>query len=337
MPRNGKTALVKGITTKVSKFRKCLIFDYASEWTNHITQFNYLSNTPSRMTNVAAVKNFAFKIWEFNRRGDWISLGFPELGSNIMASMATYENIHGNIPSLFENLLVDLPSSGEGDDKKGMEGKDALAAFNRKYRQYGLWLPSRIPEVSKMSILTRWQSAKWLFYDPDNPRGKKWVPDWQALWKKYDHLIIDLMADYSTGEYKARAYAGKIIQYLIPTFRETKPFIVLEEADKLAPLMSQQSFYFPSSLYYLRLCVQKLQKLGVSTLFISQSERFIDAEIAKMLNLRLIGKVDNRDPYHEYAKWNRWRPDDNYREFTLLLDDRRSHQRFVPEMTVCRS
>ena len=251
-PRNGKTALAKDIVVKISKFRKCFIFDYNGEWTNHVVNFNFKSEQPDRMNDVFIAKDFTFKISEFNNPNAFVSMGFSQDACNFLAILVRDAyNYYKDNPIKFVKMCQQLPTK-----------ETFVQEFNAIF---GTKLYSPINFASKISLLTHLNFIIENGYFWIGKKDRKNLIDFKDAWLRFNHVIVDLsLGEKNTDVNKAQAYAGAILNEIAPLHKMTKGFIVFEETSALAPNIDTSIAYvIPSSLAQIRDLVTTLPKQDV--------------------------------------------------------------------------
>ena len=161
---------------------------------------------------------------------------------------------------------------------------------------------------------------------------------------KHPFLHINLNLSSSGFDvYKGRAYCGKILEQLASFERgnlfyylvRMKPLIIVEEADILAPNLGG-GVIEPSSLFWLRYYVIKLQKYHVELFFITQDPSLIDSVILSNFHNQFLGVIESR--YSQYAELTRslkWDINTNYREFRWVQKGRHRDIIFSPIDSPC--
>jgi len=325
-PRYGKTSLTKDISCDLTVFRRVAVFDLYEEWERHVLYFNPKAKYPKRWLNAKVVKNFAFKISDYNHPSDWASMGIADFGAKILADLAERIDIHYDNPEEFLKLTQRLPYS-----------EDAMVAFNRKYKDVGLTLVSPYHEVTLRSINSRLPFLLDFFKQKGD--GKLYVEDWPKLFLKHN-LIISMTGRTEEEKFRAMALTGKIMEKIAPYLKQLKPALIFEEADTFFPDQKALRRRFkgqvsPSSLNKGLEYVTKFQKRGVSVFLISQSEKLLNASMTKFSNSRILGKIPEDDLNYDITKKLKWKPDSNYRQF-ILLDETGSWTPFVPNIAGCK-
>lgn len=324
--RYGKSAMIKDLACKVSNYRKVIVFDVNGEWSQNVTKYNWKSNNPSRFYNYRVINFFCFRISDFNTYSDWISLGFPPVGSRIMARLAAHPEIHNNDPEKFTKILADLPTT---DPEENM--------FNAEYSKEDFHLiEGKVMDVTKASIRSRFSFVKSYFWKgKDDHRD---IYNWEDVFSYKENLIINLNCKGEHEKAKAKAYVGKLLEILAPFLIKLKPVLIFEEADWLAPYgVGEDPERWPSSLSRLIEYSIKYQKYGVNLFYISQSEALIHSDITKHAHTSILGHVPRSDTNAALTKrlvWDIDRGRSGYREFILLHPSRR-YDIFNPEESSC--
>lgn len=324
--RYGKTALEKHLACLISRKRKTVIFDVNGEWINDVVKFNWNSPNPVRFCNYNILDNFCFRIQDFDRYSDWISLGFPPVGSRIMSRLARHPDIHKDSPIKFTELLAQLPTH---------EGEEDI--FNDKFTGGKFTLiEGRVMDVTKASIRSRFSFIKDYFWNgDDDPRS---IIEWEQVFKSNENLIINVDCGGEHNKSKARAYIGKILERFYPYLQQKKPVLIFEEADWIAPAeVGEEAERWPSSLIRLIEYSIKYQKYGVNLMLISQSESLIHENITKHAHSMILGHVPKSDSNSGLTKKLVWNPDKQpygYREF-VQLHPSRHYDVFIPDISGC--
>lgn len=326
--RFGKTTLAKNVTSHLaSEGRRILIFDCYQDYT-HINNPNYnfpMGTVPryvKGVPNLKIIKNFTLPISDFNNPADWISLGFSfDYGAGLCSIIASRIGLHNDDPDQFEAILSRLPRTDE-----------ELPMFNNLYSDYGLKLSGRIPEPAINAIRNRYSFVKNWFWDPKN--DDRLVVDWKEELLNHN-LVVDLNLFRDENVSKIRAFVGCILRQIKPILPRVKPFIIVEEADKIAPNIDLGSvYYYPSSLSHLIEYTYKLQRWGVSLLFISQDEKLMSQEIAKGFHQKILGALAPDAKDFQLTQGLRWDPEKNVRQF-LILNENNQYTKFKPYWPFC--
>ena len=341
--RFGKTSFLMNLIVKISKMlfgRKIIIFDFKGAWAKGITKFNWESKAPSRVKNYFVLKNFAFRISDFNQIEDWNSLGLTEKTASLIRDLAIEKELHHDDPKLFLKILDQLPTS-----------LDEVDGFNSTYCVGcpNFALSSKVHESIQASAAGQFRSIKSWFLDEKNPNEKRnYVSksDWYALLKRYDVIIIEFDMQNIEQLKKARAEAGKVLEMLASESKNThqsylqifSPIIVLEEADKLCPNLPE-GMVMPSSLVQCVNYATKYQREGVVMFFISQSTKQISKHITDHAHNYILGKLPFDDPMNKFLEARGifdlyWNYDKNDRLLIYIDLDGRIRI-FRPDLAVC--
>lgn len=312
--RYGKSIIVTNIMTAIGQYRPVIILDYLGE--HHDRRYpNFLSadyNTGC-LQGLTTYTDFHFKIGQFHKTEDWLSLQFPERASQLMANLASRTDAHRNDPHIFWQLLEDVPIT------YGM-----VDMFEKKYGFY-------LPNVNSATVESAKTQYNYLlhdnfFGDTDDP-----TYDFGELSLRNHHININFNLDKSEM-HKARAIAGKVLEQIerVIDVYTRPPLIVIEEADVLAPELREQEPAM-SSLKMLIKFVLKLQKKQVELIFIVQDLRNLNHSIVGNYHTMILGQLPPNNPHFELTKRLRWDIDRNYREFLYLRKGVPGYEVFVPE------
>lgn len=312
--RYGKTITVKNMYTEIGQVRPVIILDYLGEHT--LSKFpNFLNEDRNTkcLPDMKEIKGFKFKISQFNKESDWLSLTFADRGALLMTDLARQYNSHLDDPDTFFEMLNDVPESTQ-------------FRSNNFKNKYGF-------ELSPVNSATL-QSCKTLYgyYHREGFFGKSDDATYHfgklALQHKYLNINFDL--DKASIP-KARAIAGKVLEQLkeyIGRF-EIPPLIVVEEADVLAP-EENDSAYIISSLKILVEFVLKLQKKNIEIMFIVQDLKNLNHSIVGNFHTLILGQLPPGNDYHGVCKQLVWDMDNNYREFLVMRKGVPGYEVFIP-------
>ena len=320
---NGKSCLVRLLYSKIARFRPVIIFDYRGE--HKLSRYPNFSSRSDivGMPDMFSVKDFGFMISDFDKAGDWISMGFPDVASSELAVLATKVEVHNNDPELFVELLSKLPVTEREIDY-----------FNESYPQ--MQMQRRLHEQTQMSMVTRFNFVRDYFITPEQARTGEmlYIPDWGDFLAMQRVVHVDMnMTELDVT--KARAYVGKILEQIAPKISLIKPLIILEEADKLAPniMTGEQS---PSSLKWILEYSIKLQKFGVELMAICQDLSLLNATLVGNAHQLIFGQLPaGYNPHADLTEKLKWDIDKNYREFVYIRTGKFWREVFVPDDTPC--
>lgn len=275
--RYGKTIEVKNIYTQEAKHRNLIIFDYMGEHSE--SRFgNWRSQDDiCFIPDLYTIENFSFYMTDFDQFLDWKSMGFTDNVIPIIRRVLEKEDLHQNDPLIFLKILRDMPiSSSEVED------------FLNTYPDFSNIDP--INYSSKLSMITRFEAlwdSRLIIPVMGSDNHTKHSPDlihiedWPELIRDHPHININLNLITSNAELTARASVGKILEKILPALSELKPFIVVEEADKLSPYTGKTDDVYSSSQKQLRDYCIKHQRTGVKIMFITQEPDLIDSHVLK--------------------------------------------------------
>lgn len=271
--RYGKTILIKNIYTQIAKHRNIIILDYQGEhsdsrWGNFRSEDDICF-----IPNLVTVENFAFYMSDFNQYLDFKSMGFTQTTIPLLRRLLLAEDVHQNDPVIMLEILHDLPVSGEDVEKfhdKYSPDYDAIDAQNYSSKQS---LVSRFEAVwDSRLIIPPVGTENHMKYSPNLTH----IDDWAELLREHPHLNINLNMFSSDAEMTARASVGKILEKLLPAMSELKPFILVEEADKLCPNTGGE--FDSTSQKMLREYSIKHQRTGVKLAYVTQEPHLLDED-----------------------------------------------------------
>ena len=293
VPRYGKSALVKTLVTHLSKYRRVVIFDYEGEWSRIQLPNIESKHGMTTIKDMKVLRNFAFKISDFDSTADWLAMGFPPVASREMSRIAAKEKLHKDDPDKFADVLRNLPTKH----------------FSSKISDHN------VHEASKESMITRFSFIKSYFKQPDD--GKDYIYNFGHEMMQH-HLCISLNLAQSQRE-KARAYVGKILEQMLPYLKYCHPAIVAEEADILAENMELPHEFLPSSVRMLADYSKKHQRYGMEMFYIVQNISSLYDSIVDNYHQMILGHVPSL-PHHLNRVANavhklKWDADSNYRQF----------------------
>ncbi len=310
--RFGKSILVKNLYTNIGQYRKVIILDYLGE--HSMSRYpNFLSEDQTMcLPRLKEVKDFKFKISQFNNAGDWRSLGVPDKSSMVMEDLCKQKKAHRDDPDLFKQMIDDLPV-----DWSMVEG------FERKWGFEMSKLNHTVIESITTKFLQLYRQE--FFAEVDDP-----TYDFGTLALQHHSLNINFQLNQVEAG-KARAIAGKVLEQIEDVLDKmgVPPLIVVEEGDILAPNIMTEGVII-SSLDRLIKWVIKLQKKGVELLFIVQDLNNLHPTIVGNAHTLLLGQLPSNNPYHEITRQLRWDYDDNYREFLIIRKGKSGYQVFSP-------
>ena len=275
--RYGKTIEVKNIITQEAQYRNLIIFDYMGEHSES-KWGNWRSKDDIRfIPDLYTVENFAFYITDFDQFLDFRSMGFTDAVIPIIRRVLEKEELHQNDPLIFLEILRAMPVSGN-------DVEDFLEA----YPDFSTIDPMNYS--SKLSMVTRFE-ALWdshlIMPVMGTENHEKYTPDlihiedWPDLIRDHPHININLNLVTSNAEITAQASVGKILEKLLPALYELKPFIVVEEADKVCPNTGDTDEVDSSSQKQLRDYCIKHQRTGIKIMFITQEPHLLDKNTLK--------------------------------------------------------
>ena len=255
----GKSAHAKDIVVKLSKYRKICIFSLRGEWEKHIVEYNpYYKAEKQKLINYKLLDDYCIKISEFDEQGDWISLGFSELGIIVLSKLVNEgKKYYQDDPEKFQGLLNLLPTK-----QVNKEGTDLLDAYEN---DFGIELNSPVFPQVKQSIINRFENIKkWFWFEGDTRNyyvfSKEWILN--------DNLIINI----SNDRFKARALCGLILRKLKSVLN--RGLFVFEEARVLFPDYppDKPEYELPSSIREIYDILTMGRKEGIAVLLITQRE-----------------------------------------------------------------
>lgn len=275
--RYGKTIEAKNIYVQVAKYRNSIFFDYLGEhsesrWGNFRSKDDICF-----IPDLYTIQDFAFYIIEFDRFLDWRSMGFTDNVIPMLRRLLEKEDTHQNDPVIFLQILRDLPvaTADVEEFREKYPDYDSVDAQNYSAKQ------SMISKFEAMwdsrIIIPPVGSDNHAKYSPD----KIHIDDWPELVRDHPHLNINLKLTSSDSEAIARISVGKILEKLYPALSELRPFIVVEEADKICPNTGDTDEFDVSSQRWLRDYCIKHQRKGVKIMFVTQEPESLDKGVIK--------------------------------------------------------
>lgn len=314
--RYGKTTLVKNTYTQIAQYRPLIILDYLGEHT--LSKYpNFLSrdNNTACVPELIEIKDFKFKISQFTNASDWLALGFSDKGSLLMRDLALRVDIHRDDPQRFMEILEDVPSQGQ---------------FGAPLRFENTWGFS-LPMINSSTLDSCKTQFTYLLHDEFFGGSEDPVYDFGELALQNHYININFNLDKSVP-HKARAIAGKALEQVkrvLDRF-DIPPLIVVEEADVIAPKMSEGDTYLPTSTIMLIEFVLKLQKKRLEILFIVQDLSRLHPALVGNRHTLIIGQLPTGNEFAEVSKQLAWDIDKNYREFILMVTGTPGYEVFVP-------
>lgn len=311
VPRVGKSAIVKPATAKISKHRKCCIFDYNGEWSNSVTRYNMESEEPSRLVGYKVLKNFTFKVSAFNNKNDWAALGFRhDMQEEVMSrviNLTAHE--HKNDVNKIATILAAIPIRD-----------DDVGKFNELYSGKEPIFQKFVNSSTASAISTRWAIMKKCFWQ--GPEDTRPVYDFAQEFIKINHLIVDLSNEgFELGDSESlkRAFCGKVLEQLRSVWLRTKAIYIFEESRKLFPNESEQMVMLSSNKEGYNLLVDG-PKTGNIAWIIAQSPNQIFQRFLENLHIKILGVMNPPPQGREYELVNNleFDPEQNIREFVLL-------------------
>lgn len=313
--RYGKSILVRNWYVAVGQTRSVIILDYLGEHSQSAFP-NFLSqdNNVQCLPDMVEIKDFHFKISQFDKMGDWISLTFTDRGARLMTQLANKVEAHRDDPQRFYEMLEDVP--GQGD-------YGGVAAFEKKW---GFHLPitnTATLDACKSLYASLLQTG--FFGQPDDP-----IYDFGDIRKKHRHININFNLG-RTEVGKARAIAGKVLEQLRRTMsiNTVAPLIVCEEADVLFPAVNDNDFIPSSTLHAVDLTIKE-QKLNVELAYIVQDPNRLHPAIFGNRHSFIYGQLPDKNDNTTRSRQLVWDIDRNYREFILETTGVPGYQPFVP-------
>jgi len=327
------SALMKSLIINVADTRRTLILDYAGEHKNLMYPNFFNGDKQIRsIPDLFIIENLGFMVSDFNRPSDWISMGFPEGASNLMAMLASHIELHGNNPIMMLKLLSDLPSSN-----------DTVEEFMSKYPSLGI--DNRINQASKDSAITRFRfvmmRCMFCTFDDIESGYKTYIDDFYETIKTKKHVLINFGLSGNTDAFIGRAYVGKILERLASPperLRGLNLAIFVEEADVLFPNTTDFDL---SSNKWISIYALKYQKYHIELFFVVQDLNNLQQDIVKSFHTMILGLVPIYGIMYEFKdviNGLRWNYDRNYREFVLIeVGDLHGVRKnvFVPHMVPC--
>lgn len=313
-PRFGKSSLIKDLIVKISKKRKVVIFDYNGEWEGSVLKYNRdIYNPPEfedRMVGVKVLKNFTFKLTDFNSPEDFMSMGFQHNQVHLTCDLIQDTlRFHKGDVQVVSEIMSMLPTRGVD-----------LQGFNNKF---GAKLLSPINSATKNSLNTWWKIIRRYFWQGKSDRRQLINFDKELL--DNNHLIISLgSGDRGVSPFVARTYCAKILQYMRRVWHRARPVLVFEEARLLFPF--QRGDVNLSSNEEVYDLVTLAPKLGVHPFFIVQHSRQLFQSILENIHIKILGMVQFGGGGREYFIPLKYDPTRNIREF-LYLDVTSNPQR----------
>ncbi|MEK6882865.1 MAG: hypothetical protein AABY22_24795 [Nanoarchaeota archaeon] len=319
--RYGKTTIAKIIACAVSEFRPLIIiapyFD-TDDWYG-LKYLNRNAEYKKCIPFLKCINNFSIKLSRFKDYSDWVSLGFPDVASQLITQFAKIKKLHNDDPEIFAEFLVKLPKT----DKE-------LENFNITFAKYNINLPSRIADATHQSINLRFNLVKHLFWFPKDERHS--VDDFGKIVALNPHVLIDLEED---NEYKSRAYVGIILKDIKEYLKQLQPLLIIDEADKVAPDV-RDLIYYPSSLNEIMEYKNKYQRLGVNMILCTQDPGLLFHDLKINPDFIITGQIETQMPglSRELLDKIYYDPDKNIRNF-MLLNENRSYTIFKPLKCPC--
>lgn len=301
--RYGKSTVLKNLYVHIAAVRPVIILDYLGE--HSLSKYpNFLSEDRNSrgIPDLVEIKDFKFKISDFDKAADWRSLGFAEKGSLLMVDLARRKEKHGNDPVRFTEILDDIPTQHQH-----------VRHFEQKY---GFTIPmyqSVIVDSCRTNLAYLVTSD--FFAQPDDA-----ALDFGKMLFIYKHININFGLD-KAEIHKARAMAGKILEQLenVIGMFPIPPCIIIEEADVLAPRINEKDqIAIMSSLQMLIKFVLKLQKKHIELFFVVQDPYNLSPEIMGNYHTLILGQLPPNSMYFDLTRKLKWDIDNNYREFLFL-------------------
>jgi len=321
MPRiSWKTTKAMTLITTISKTRPCLVFDYANEYHNMLRP-NMTATNPDYVKNCVIIDDLGMEVSEMNKKEDWDGLGFPPETSRMLAKMAEKTEAHNNDPLEFRRMLLKLPETSKG-----------VGPYNEEFNldeETKLYAP--VNKAVKEAILNRLDVIKNLFL------GKNKIENWLSLLENHDCVIVNLQLQGQQDYGVARAKVGKILEKMMQEekrFMQIRPAIFFEEADTLAPRLTETDSV-PSSNFWMRRYVSKLQKFHAECFFITQRLEQLDQQLTQAHHY-IVGKTLGMLPPQLYEAVQKLREWEGKQEslYWNLLDD--TMQVFIPTEIPCQ-
>lgn len=329
--RYGKSAIMKLIMSLLQFYRKFIILDFQGEFSQTI-----FPNTKSKgqmlgMRNMKIVNNFAFRISDFNSEGDWISLGFPEMACKQMARFAKMRQLHHDSTENFRRIIHELPTEN---------AKLSLPSYNawcKKEFGYDPHLDVKFNDKTQQSMITRFDQVMAAGYFKMENDGKKYVENFGRMMLENGHLCIDLGLTTGTGQSKAQAYFGKVLEQMIPYLAVCRPFIIVEEASVLAPNLVVPDEMRPSSLRHLINYAVRYQRYGIKVAYIVQDLQMLYPSIRENYHMQILGQLQwtGDERTQGLVRRLRWNARENYREFIIQEAGQWRISKFVPDSCPC--
>lgn len=327
-PRYGKGALCKNIAVQVAKFKKVCVFDYRGEWAGHVTAYNPDSEYPECLSDYFIAENFAFKLTDFDQRGDWVGFGFEDDAAEFLQKIIRSQH-HGGELSAVRDMIRKLPTKD-----------DDVLTYNE---EFGVDLLVSIHPFTKGALGRRFEVVQRYFWR--GVEDTRQLFNFAELWRQYKHLIIDL-SDRKDGFKdigKARAYAGLILRQMRPAFEQTQGFYVVEEASQLLanPKRLPDGNIIGYSEFHklVEILVTLGPKQGVNLLVMAQSRNQVYENIVSFLPILFVGRLNELDDLNgrerELNGWIRVYPGSTRREWFMIDTFYGINKKFVAAVPRC--
>lgn len=285
-PRYGKSVICKNLYVQQAQHRNLVVFDYQGEHMD--TKWgNWDSPDVAFIPGMKILENFAFYINDFRQFTDWVSMGFKESAAAIILDLLQYQDLHMNDPYYLKWLMTLLPTRD-----------DDLIKFNETFKDAGLTRDVRVPDATKMGMVNHMDrvlgsglliapvdTENWKTQSP----GVEHIDNWAQLMQDNNHIVINLNMQSRGSVAIAQTLVGKILDEILPIMPYTKPLIVVEEADFLAPNMPEESI---TSLIMLRAYALKHQRTGLKLMVITQNPNMLDQELLQASTTWIMGHHD---------------------------------------------
>lgn len=304
-PGSGKSVTLKTIISQV-KERRILIIDPHSEYED--CQYpNFLSRISAKQ-DFTIIKDIAIPITQFTTT-DLETMGFTYIAAEYLKSyIRQNKEQYANNPKALAKHI------------KSMDEHD---------------FPSSVSStINNMKRTMQFLADNNFFYDQtDKRRPLEDRPGNHIAELLQDsNIILDLKMRGASDIKRIRAYVGIILRNLTTLKKEgktylsrCKPFIIIDEADKIAPQMEDETAQFSSTSILIEY-VLKLRKEGVFIMFATQNYDLMHKNVVENVQSYIIGKLD-MGRYKELTTRLRYNPDNDIREF-LYIDRNYKHTIF---------
>lgn len=308
--RYGKSSIVKQLYCLLSKRKKVVIIDYSGEHKKAIMP-NFMSeHYIAGVEDLVVVENFGFMLSDFDRPGDWVSLGMSSLGAELITKIVESTELHNNDVDEFFKILLELPTT-----------EKEVAFFTESYPT--LDINFKINASTKTSIVSRFSLLKTrgIFISKNDIESgrKQYIEDFTDVVLNNSNVCINLNLRKGDKEI-ARAYVGKILDDLSRILSKQELCIIFEEADILFPSEKDLVSGTPSSVSWIGDYVLKYQKYGVSLIFVTQDLSLLYEDIVSNYHNLIIGRLPKKSAseFRELTNKLKWLFEENYREFLYV-------------------